>query len=659
MENLEKNTKKKIKKPNNFKKNNKVKNNKDKTEELKDKPTPRMFKMTPKSSKFLHQLGVTGRKHTEKPVPLNDPDYEKKIREIQAKEAKKIRSDEVINNNSKKQNNNKQAKKKANKNKKQKGNNNNFQNNKKPENWKQKPAANNLVKDIPNSEKSTAKTAINLIIKRTFETLKQNNLIAPNLKQNPNKKDKPQQPNVAAKNNNQKEVKKPNNNFVNNQKNHNKNNAGNNGDNKQPTKPLNQPKLSKSTIVELTFAPNFTSNQPKPTQKEDPKKVKAKRAEISQPQESNKQVKKLEVRTNQQKQDQTKKKQPQENKNQQIKAVNLSNNQQKTNNNNQKNSVDKSKNDNKKKAEANQKQESLNQNNNNKKKEDSKNESNNIPLINKNISDQQIVKISNYIKDNYPVIYADLKEKNRLGFNSNLDDDKLIVYANYEAKDLELLLKKFKVVTNNIGLYEEALTHNSYANEMHLKYNYQRLEFLGDAIINKIVAEYLFNHSDSSEGEMTKDRIKIIQSNTLIKAATQLELINYIRVGEGLKIAPLSPKILEDIFEAFIGAMYLDQGEYAVRKILNDTIIGYYQKGQLTENTDYKSIFQEIIHSTGLNMKIHYERTYDRQKNLHTVSLYAGEIMYGEGKDSSTHKAEIKAAKDAISKFRGLLKLEK
>ncbi|AFP76058.1 Ribonuclease 3 (Ribonuclease III) [Mycoplasmoides gallisepticum CA06_2006.052-5-2P] len=655
MENLEKNTKKKIKKPNNFKKNNK-----DKTEELKDKPTPRMFKMTPKSSKFLHQLGVTGRKHTEKPVPLNDPDYEKKIREIQAKEAKKIRSDEVVNNNSKKQNNNKQAKKKANKNKKQKGNNNNFQNNKKPENWKQKPAANNQVKAIPNSEKSTAKTAINLIIKRTFETLKQNNLIAPNLKQNPNKKDKPQQPNVAAKNNNQKEVKKSYNNFVNNQKNHNKNNAGNKGDNKQPTKPLNQSKLSKSTIVELPFAPNFTSNQPKPTQKEDPKKVKSKKAENSEPQESNKQVKKLEVKTNQQKQDQTKKKQPQENKNQQIKAVNLGNNQQKTNNNNQKNSVDKSKNDNnKKKPEANQKQESLNPNNNNKKKEDSKNESNNIPLINKNISDQQIVKISNYIKDNYPVIYADLKEKNRLGFNSNLDDDKLIVYANYEAKDLELLLKKFKVVTNNIGLYEEALTHNSYANEMHLKYNYQRLEFLGDAIINKIVAEYLFNHSDSSEGEMTKDRIKIIQSNTLIKAATQLELINYIRVGEGLKIAPLSPKILEDIFEAFIGAMYLDQGEYAVRKILNDTIIGYYQKGQLTENTDYKSIFQEIIHSTGLNMKIHYERTYDRQKNLHTVSLYAGGIMYGEGKDSNTHKAEIKAAKEAISKFRGLLKLEK
>ncbi|QEX46025.1 ribonuclease III [Mycoplasmoides gallisepticum] len=655
MENLEKNTKKKIKKPNNFKKNNK-----DKTEELKDKPTPRMFKMTPKSSKFLHQLGVTGRKHTEKPVPLNDPDYEKKIREIQAKEAKKIRSDEVVNNNSKKQNNNKQAKKKANKNKKQKGNNNNFQNNKKPENWKQKPAANNQVKAIPNSEKSTAKTAINLIIKRTFETLKQNNLIAPNLKQNPNKKDKPQQPNVAAKNNNQKEVKKPYNNFVNNQKNHNKNNAGNKGDNKQPTKPLNQQKLSKSTIVELPFTPNFTSNQPKPTQKEDSKKVKAKKAENSQPQESNKQVKKLEVKTNQQKQDQTKKKQPKENKNQQIKAVNLNNNQQKTNNNNQKNSVDKSENDNnKKKSEANQKQENLNPNNNNKKKEDSKNESNNIPLINKNISDQQIVKISNYIKDNYPVIYADLKEKNRLGFNSNLDDDKLIVYANYEAKDLELLLKKFKVVTNNIGLYEEALTHNSYANEMHLKYNYQRLEFLGDAIINKIVAEYLFNHSDSSEGEMTKDRIKIIQSNTLIKAATQLELINYIRVGEGLKIAPLSPKILEDIFEAFIGAMYLDQGEYAVRKILNDTIIGYYQKGQLTENTDYKSIFQEIIHSTGLNMKIHYERTYDRQKNLHTVSLYAGGIMYGEGKDSNTHKAEIKAAKEAISKFRGLLKLEK
>lgn len=715
MENLEKNTKKKIKKPNNFIKNNKVKNNKDKTEELKDKPTPRMFKMTPKSSKFLHQLGVTGRKHTEKPVPLNDPDYEKKIREIQAKEAKKIRSDEVVNNNSKKQNNNKQAKKKANKNRKQKENNNNFQNNKKPENWKQKPATDNQVKTIPNSEKSTAKTAINLIIKRTFETSKQNNLIAPNLKQNPNKKNKPQQPNVAAKNNNQKEVKKLNNNFVNNQKNHNKNNAANKGDNKQPTKPLNQsklskstivelpfainfgnsqpksakpnqknppnqaqkvvnqknnnkqqskplnqPKLSKSTILELPFAPNFTSNQPKPTQKEDPKKVKAKKAENSEPQESNKQVKKLEVKTNQQKQDQTKKKQPQENKNQQIKAVNLGNKQQKTNNNNQKNSVDKSKNDNnKKKPEANQKQESLNPNNNNKKKEDSKNESNNIPLINKNISDQQIVKISNYIKDNYPVIYAELKEKNRLGFNSNLDDDKLIVYANYEAKDLELLLKKFKVVTNNIGLYEEALTHNSYANEMHLKYNYQRLEFLGDAIINKIVAEYLFNHSDSSEGEMTKDRIKIIQSNTLIKAATQLELINYIRVGEGLKIAPLSPKILEDIFEAFIGAMYLDQGEYAVRKILNDTIIGYYQKGQLTENTDYKSIFQEIIHSTGLNMKIHYERTYDRQKNLHTVSLYAGGIMYGEGKDSNTHKAEIKAAKEAISKFRGLLKLEK
>ncbi|WP_027122024.1 ribonuclease III [[Mycoplasma] imitans] len=582
MDNLEKNTKKESKKSKNFKRNpkaKKAKNIKEKTEVVKpEKPTPRMFKMTPKSSKFLHQLGVTGRKHTEKPVPLNDPDYEKKIREIQAKEAKKIRSDEVINKNSKKQKNNKQAKKKSNKNNKPKVNNNNFSNSKKRDGWKQKAVDNKKEKNNRNSAKPASNTAINLIIKKSFETTKQNNLIAPDLKQNKNKKN--QQLNSNNQHNNQNQLKK----------------------------------------------------------------IKNKKTESLKVQPVVKQTKTIDFKSNESKQEETKKKLSLENKNLQNKPVNfnnLNNPQQKNNRN----------------PDANRKVKNLNQNNN-KKNDDLKKQSSNIQFLKKNISDQEIAKITNYIKDNYPVIYDDLKQKTSVDFNnSNLDDQNFVVYVNYEAKDLELLLKKFKIVTNNIGLYEEALTHNSYSNEMKLKYNYQRLEFLGDAIINKVVAEYLFNHSDSSEGEMTKDRIKIIQSKTLIKAASQLELINYIRVGEGLKIVPLSPKILEDIFESFIGAMYLDQGEYAVRKVLNDTIIGYYQKGQLTENTDYKSIFQEIIHSTGLNMKIHYDKNYDHNSNLYSVNLYAGGIMYGQGKDVNTHKAEVKAAKDAISKFRGLLKL--
>ncbi|MDC4184238.1 ribonuclease III [Mycoplasma bradburyae] len=663
-----------------------------------DKPVARNYGSRSLSSGYLHQLGVTRKKHTEKPIAINDPDYELKMREQKAREAKKIRPGSIDNSKKNKNHNKNSKQNKTN----QKKNRNNFSASKKNsktnikhfnnKNIEEKPSLNTSNIELP----SNPSLNMSLILKKSYEVNKnQFGLTSSN--------PKAQNSNIVDD-----EIK-----------------LSNNSEQLNPTKTIiKQIKLNDSNDVEKTNQPNsFNSNKNRQTKNRNRKNIKPIKIR------SNEVVTIIETKNNREildklAEDKTVELQlaiddpiNQENNWKNLKPStkrhkfkknfrsNLSKNQDQ---NFDKNPVD----SNSGKFDINnlfdfsnkqellsentdQKQLVLEENNTNqeieknykkkpffnKRKRSFQNSNRKIynkqdrnfingassDIVNKvddnffgnqqSITEQEIDKITNYIKDNYPIIYDNLKQDDFTDFNKGIDDQDTLFYVKEEPKDIELLLKKCGIITNDKDIYEQALTHNSYSNEMKLNYNYQRLEFLGDAIINKVVAEYLYNLSESNEGEMTKDRIKIIQSKTLIKAATQLELIDYIKVGYGLKTTPLSPKILEDIFESFIGAAFLDQGEYFVKRILNDTIIGYYSKGELVETIDYKSIFQEIIHSTGLNMKIHYEKRFDPESNLYYVNLYAGGIMYGQGVDINTHRAEIRAAKDAISKFHGKLKV--
>jgi ribonuclease-3 len=145
---------------------------------------------------------------------------------------------------------------------------------------------------------------------------------------------------------------------------------------------------------------------------------------------------------------------------------------------------------------------------------------------------------------------------------------------------LKQILAKFDIKPKTSRLYEEALTHPSFDNDKKLGYNYQRLEFLGDALISKIVAEHLFRKDPKLDEEaMTKDRILIVQGKTQVKAAKELgfDIKGVINIGGAVKDQVITDKMLEDVFEAFIGAIYLDQGEKKVYQVLKRTIIHYYE----------------------------------------------------------------------------------
>lgn len=223
----------------------------------------------------------------------------------------------------------------------------------------------------------------------------------------------------------------------------------------------------------------------------------------------------------------------------------------------------------------------------------------------------------------------------------------------YEAKkrDIRELLETLKIKTNNISLYEEALTHNSYSNEIGFSHNYQRLEFLGDSIINKIVSTFLYEMSEDDEGKMTKDRISIIQAKTLVRASIELNLQKYINVGQGLIKNTISEKILEDIFESFIGAVYLDKGEIKAKELLMRTILKYYLNNDLKNTIDYKTKFQEAVQKHGKNNEIKYRIINNHNSDVFDVELVCNNIVYGRGRGRNRHDAEVAAAKKACEKI--------
>jgi ribonuclease-3 len=154
---------------------------------------------------------------------------------------------------------------------------------------------------------------------------------------------------------------------------------------------------------------------------------------------------------------------------------------------------------------------------------------------------------------------------------------------------LEKLFEKFQIKPNNYSIYLEAFTHSSYKNDNHLDYSYERLEFLGDAIIQKIVTEHLYKkHLEMNEGDMSKARNIIVQSGTLVRAAKELLFENIILVGNSLSKNDnkITDNILEDSFEAFIGAVFLDQNEKKCYQILKRTIIHYFEINALNEFKD-------------------------------------------------------------------------
>jgi ribonuclease-3 len=215
-------------------------------------------------------------------------------------------------------------------------------------------------------------------------------------------------------------------------------------------------------------------------------------------------------------------------------------------------------------------------------------------------------------------------------------------------------LKKFNIIPNNIKIYESAFMHSSYVNENKVSKSYERLEFLGDAVIDLVISEFLYNNTQYEEGQMTKLRAAYVCENALAEYAKSLNLSEYIKVGHGEEISGGKYKktILADIFESLIGAIYIDQGYDIARDFVNKIITPYIKDKKVNFLEDYKSTLQELIQTNqkAVEYEVLSERGPSHNKEFVIIVKVNG-LNYGVGSASSKKEAEQLAAKDALDKL--------
>lgn len=214
------------------------------------------------------------------------------------------------------------------------------------------------------------------------------------------------------------------------------------------------------------------------------------------------------------------------------------------------------------------------------------------------------------------------------------------------------VLEKFGIETNHESLYEKAFTHTSYANE-HDKESYERLEYLGDAVLELIMSEYLYKNTEYQEGEMTKLRSHYVCENALYEYSIRLGLNEFLLLGKGEEETGGRNRkaIVADIFEAFMGAIYLDKGLETVKKFIYSNIIPLVESGEINFFNDYKSILQEYVQTDkrSLEYVVVKEEGLAHNKTFEVV-VKIDDIIYGRGSAHSKKEAEQEAAKDVLKK---------
>lgn len=215
------------------------------------------------------------------------------------------------------------------------------------------------------------------------------------------------------------------------------------------------------------------------------------------------------------------------------------------------------------------------------------------------------------------------------------------------------LLERFNIKTDNMKIYDIAFSHSSYCNENNLLEDYQRLEFLGDKVLDLIMSDYLYNTTDYEEGKMTKIRAMYVCENALYEYALLLDFPKFVKVGKGeeLQGGKYRKAILADMFESFIGAVYLDQGYKKAKEIVYEVVIPFIKEKPETFFMDYKSLLQEMVQTD--KKSVMYELI-DEQGPAHdrtfTINVIVEGIVLGTGIAKSKKEAEQEAAKKALEK---------
>lgn len=223
-------------------------------------------------------------------------------------------------------------------------------------------------------------------------------------------------------------------------------------------------------------------------------------------------------------------------------------------------------------------------------------------------------------------------------------------------EELDILQKRIGIVFKHLETLNHAFIHPSFTNEQNplSAENNQRMEFLGDAVLELVVSHYLFeNYSDLAEGQMTKVRAYTVCEQSLSWVAKNLGLGNYLILGKGEENTGgrEKPSILADTFESLIGAIYLERGFDTAKDFIIKNLRQTIQKAVEGEAAlDYKTTLQEILQKMSPD-RICYdvirEEGPDHAKVFYVEVVWRGKIL-GRGQGKSKKEAEQFAAKEAL-----------
>ena len=214
----------------------------------------------------------------------------------------------------------------------------------------------------------------------------------------------------------------------------------------------------------------------------------------------------------------------------------------------------------------------------------------------------------------------------------------------------------FGVTPNNTELYLLALTHPSCNSEQNTKHqDYERLEFVGDSVIGFVSADLIYKvHEEMDQGLMSKLRSYLVCSKSLANYSRKYGFYKFIRIGHSITSEQLhkSDKILEDVFEALMGALYLDQGIEVAYRVIKDILYDDILNTGIDDIVDAKTRLQEEIQSEyreAVKYVLLSESGPAHDRTFEVEVLFNG-IVLGRGIGKSKKAAEEAAAKDALSK---------
>lgn len=221
----------------------------------------------------------------------------------------------------------------------------------------------------------------------------------------------------------------------------------------------------------------------------------------------------------------------------------------------------------------------------------------------------------------------------------------------------KVLSKQFGILFQNERLLETAFTHTSYANEhrlLNISHN-ERLEFLGDAVLQLLISEYLYKkYPKKPEGDLSKLRSTIVREESLAGFSRDCQFDQFIKLGRGEEKSGGRNRdtILGDLFEAFLGALLLDKDVEAVKKFLYQIMIPKVEAGDFEQVIDYKTKLQELLQVNG-DVDIVYQvisESGPAHAKEFDVSVSVDGRVVGQGQGRSKKLAEQEAAKNAFEK---------